>query len=130
MKEVKNTHGINFLKTRETVLIVNETNQNDVVKLMGNAHSTSINDVNTWIYFERNITKGKLHKLGRNVLQTNNILELKFDKYGVLEKKIFYDSNNMKKIKYTDKKTANTFTEKSFVDKFLQSVKQKMYGNR
>ena len=35
-------------------------NKNDVIKLIGTPHSTSITQVDTWIYFERTITKGKL----------------------------------------------------------------------
>ena len=36
----------------------------------------------------------------------------------------------MKEIVYSDKKTNNPVTRESFVTKFLQSVKQKMYGKR
>ena len=36
----------------------------------------------------------------------------------------------MIKIAYTDKKTKNPVSRESFVTKFLQSVKQKMYGKR
>ena len=123
-------HGINFLGNREQVLIIGKTNKNDVIKLIGNPHSTSILDKNTWIYFERTISKGKLIKLGQNVLRTNNVLELKFDKYGVLKGKKIYNKKNMKKVKYLKKETENDISQKSFVEKFLSSVKQKMYGKR
>ena len=33
------------------------------------------------------LTKGEFHKLGQNVLKTNNVLVLNFDKYGILKKK-------------------------------------------
>ena len=111
-------------------MIINKTNQNDVINLIGNPHTTSINDKNTWIYFERTITRGKLIKLGQNVLKSNNVLELKFDKYGVLKTKNIYNKEDMKKVKFSNKKTSNSVSKKSFVNKFLSSVKQKMYGNR
>ena len=36
----------------------------------------------------------------------------------------------MKEVIYTDMKTNNPVSRESFVTKFLQSVKQKMYGKR
>jgi len=128
LKETSNTHGINFLESRGKVLVVGKTNKNDVIKLIGSPHSTSIKEEDTWIYFERTITKGKLIRLGQNVLKKNNILELKFNKYGILNNKKIYNKNNMNKVKYSVNKTENDFSQKSFVQKFLSSIKQKMYG--
>ena len=71
LKEPVKLHGIKFLENREKVLIVNESNKNDVVKLLGKPHTTSLANNNKWIYFERTITRGKLQKLGQNVLKNN-----------------------------------------------------------
>ena len=109
-------------------LIVGKTNKNDVLKLVGRPHSTSIINENVWIYFERTITRGKLIKLGQNVLKSNNVLELKFDKYGVLKNKNIYRKKEMNKVAYSKKETENDITRPSFVSKFLSSVRQKMYG--
>ena len=130
LKEANKPHGINFLDNREKVLIVGKTNKNDVVKLIGNPHSTSIVSENTWIYFERTITRGKLIKLGQNVLKENNVLELRFNKYGILNSKKIYNKKNMNEVKYNSKETENKTSERSFAEKFLSSVKQKMYGKR
>jgi outer membrane protein assembly factor BamE (lipoprotein component of BamABCDE complex) len=130
LKEPNKSHGINFLNNREKVLIIGKSNKNDVIKIIGTPHTTSIKEDDTWIYFERTITKGKLIKLGQNVLKENNILKLKFDKYGVLSSKKKYDKDDMKKVKYSTKITENDISKKSFVGKFLSSVKQKMYGKR
>ena len=98
---------------------------------MGRPHSTSINDDNTWIYFERMTSRRTaITKIGRDILLTNNILELKFDKYGVLEEKIFYNKEDIQKIVYSKDNTENTITQRSFVEKFLSSVKQKMYRRK
>ena len=130
LKEANKPHGINFLENREKALVVGKSNKNDTLKLMGNPHSKSISDENNWIYFERTITRGKLIRLGQNVLKTNNVLELKFDKYGVLESKIIHKKEDMNKIAYSKKKTENNVTQKSFINKFLSSIRQKMYGKR
>ena len=124
------SHGINFLENREKVLIVGKSNKNDVIKLIGNPHSISIKDEDVWIYFERTITKGKLIKLGQNVLKENNILELKFNKYGVLNNKKIYNKESMNKVKYSEEETSNNISQKSFIGKFLSSIKQKMYSRR
>ena len=130
LTDAKKSHGINFLDNREKVLQVGKTNKNDVIKLIGNPHTVSIKEKDIWIYFERTIKRGKLIRLGKNELKKNNILELKFNKYGILDEKKIYTKDDMKKVKYSTTKTANNVSQKSFIGKFLSSVKQKMYGKR
>ena len=76
---------------------------------------------------ERVLTKGKFHKLGQHVLLNNNVLVLNFDKYGVLNNKRLIKKDDMKKLKFSSKTTENSLTQKSFIENFLQSIKQKMY---
>ena len=130
LQEPSKNHGIIFLKNRSDKLIVNKSNTNDVIKIIGNPHSKSINNENEWIYFERILTKGSYYKLGQNVLKTNNILVLNFDKFGVLKSKQFLVKEDKKKLKFSEKKTENNITQKSFVERFLSSVKSKMYSNK
>ena len=103
---------------------------NDVIRVIGRPHSKSMENDNQWLYFERILTKGKYHKLGKHVLKTNNILVLKFDKYSILEKKELFDKDDINKIKFNKNFTKNDLSKKSFVESFLSSIKQKMYGNR
>ena len=130
LQESKYSHGVNFLENREKILVLNKTNKNDVVKFIGRPHATSLNDSDKWMYFERTITRGKMHKLGRNVLQKNNVLELKFNKYGLLVSKKVIKKDDMKKVVYSESETKNTVTQQSTVAKFLSSIRQKMYGKR
>ena len=130
LQEPTKNHGIMFLENRSNQLIVNKSNKNEVIKIIGQPHSKSINDDDIWIYLERTLTKGKYHKLGKHVLKKNNTLLLKFDKFGILKSKKIYDKNNTNKIAFSEKKTQNELSKKSFVESFLSSVKQKMYGNR
>ena len=123
-------HGINFLDKRSEKLVINKSNSNDVIKILGQPHSRSINNNKEWIYIERVLTKGEYHKLGRNVLKSNNVLILKFNKYGILSMKKLLDKNDIQKINFSDKETENNISQKSFVEKFLNSVKSKMYSNR
>tara|TARA_B100000886_G_C20401054_1_gene482594 strand:- start:226 stop:630 length:405 start_codon:yes stop_codon:yes gene_type:complete len=130
LQEPSKNHGIVFLKNRSDKLVIDSSNKNDVIKIIGQPHSKSINNENEWIYIERILTKGEYHKLGQNILKENNVLVLKFDKFGILKNKFFYDKNNKNKLKFTEKETTNEITQKSFVEKFLTSIREKMYGNK
>ena len=90
MKEVSEIHGVPFLEKKQASLIVNKSNKNDVLNIIGHPHSKSINNEDVWIYLERTLNKGKFHKLGQHVLTKNNTLVLYFDKFGVLKQKEFY----------------------------------------
>ena len=130
LQEPYNNHGIVNLATRAEAIQVNKSNFNDVIKIIGQPHTVSVEDKNEWIYFERILTKGEFHKLGQNVLKTNNILLLNFNKYGILENKQLIGKDAKKKIVFSQDKTENNLTQKSFVQKFLSSLKNKMYGKR
>ena len=130
LQEPYQNHGIVYLKNRSDKLKINYSNKNDVIKIIGQPHSKSIDDKNEWFYIERVLTKGDYHKLGQNVLKENNILVLNFDKYGVLKEKTFFDKNDKKNILFSTNKTDNELTQKSFVERFLSSIRTKMYGSR
>ena len=130
LQEQSNNHGIIFLENRANKLIVNNSNKNDVLKIVGEPHIKSIENNNKWIYVERVLTKGEYHKLGQNILKSNNLLILTFDKFGILIDKQLLDKNDIKDIEFSESKTKNKITQRSFVEKLLQSLKGKMYGNR
>ena len=130
LQEPTRNHGIVFLENRSKKLTINKSNKNDVIKIMGRPHIKEDEIDDSWIYLERILSKGKYHKLGRHILKENNILVLHFDRYGVLNKKKFLNKEDIKKLEFSEKITENELSEKSFVQKFLQSVKQKMYSNR
>ena len=127
LKDPDKNHGILFLENRSKTLTVNKTNKNDVIKVFGQPHSKSFDDDDTWIYLERTLTKGKYHKLGQHVLKTNNALVLNFDKFGILSKKKIYTKEDIKKVSFSEKNTENQLSKKSFVEKFLSSLREKMY---
>ncbi len=127
LQEPTKNHGILYLKNRAEKLSISQSNMNDVLRIVGNPHSKSISNKNEWIYIERVLTKGKFFKLGKNVLKKNDILVLSFDKYGILKEINFYDKNSKNKIAFSTNTTENNVSQKSFVEKFLQSIKTKMY---
>ena len=130
LKEPVKGHGINFLENRSNKITIQETNKNDVINILGNPHTKSIDDDNLWFYFDRKISDGSIVNFSKSKLLENNVLIVKFDKYGVVSKKEFFSKDDMKKISYSEMETDNPVTQQSFVSKFLQSVRQKMYGKR
>ena len=130
LKEPIKSHGINFLENRSKKISTNSSNKNDVINVLGNPHTTSIDDENLWFYFDRKVSSGSLIKFAEVDLLENNVLVIKFDKYGIVNQKEFYSKEDMKKISYSEMKTENPVSKQSFVGSFLQSVRQKMYGKR
>jgi len=130
LKEPAKNHGILYLENRSKLITLNKSNKNDIIKIIGQPHSMSTFDENEWIYFERVITKGEFLKLGKNVLKSNNILILKFDKFGILERKEFLDKSDINKLTFSEKTTNNNLKQKSFVTRFLSSLRNKMYGRK
>ena len=124
------THGIVFLENRAKKITLNKSNKNDVIRLIGQPQLKSEIDQDSWIYLERTLTKGKIYRLGKEILKKNDVLILSFDTYGILKSKDILRKEDLKKIKFSKKTTDNVLTDKSFVQSFLESVKQKMYSNR
>tara|TARA_B100000700_G_C14429063_1_gene571766 strand:+ start:120 stop:569 length:450 start_codon:yes stop_codon:yes gene_type:complete len=128
--EVIKTHGISYLEKREKLIFVNKSNKNDVIKIFGQPSTKGMTDDNLWIYIERTITRGKLLKLGRSELKKNNVLILEFNKYGLLEKKEFYNKDQMNKLSFAKDITENEIRKENFIYSFLSSVRQKMQTRR
>ena len=128
--KVIKSHGIFYLENRDKLLKVNSTNVNDVIKILGQPHTRSIKDKNTWLYIERTRTKGKMIKLGRNVLLNNNVLIVKFNNYGILKEKILYNKSDMNSYKFAEVTTPNDIRRGSFIESFLSSIREKMYANK
>ena len=128
--EVIKTHGISYLEKREKLIVVNESNKNDTIKIFGQPATKGMTDNNIWIYIERTKTRGKLLKFGKSHIIKNNVLVLEFDKYGILQKKEFYNKEKMKKIKFAKNVTENTIRKENFIYSFLSSIRKKMETKR
>ena len=128
--EVIKTHGVAYLEKREKLIVVNKSNKNDAINVLGHPATKGMQNDNMWIYIERTKTRGKLFKLGRNYLRKNNVLVLEFDKFGILSKKEFYDKNAMKQVDFAKTITENDIRKENFVYGFLSSIRQKMESKK
>ena len=125
-KEVVKHHGVPFLEKKQSSLIINKTNKNDIMEILGNPSTKSKFDNDVWIYIERKQTQSKLTNLGRMKIYKNDVLVLEIDNYGILKKKEFYNKDDMKNIKIVKTTTQAGFKRNSFVYEFLSSMRQKV----
>ncbi len=119
-------HGVHNLDKKQSKLKINDSNINDILKLIGPPSTESTFDNDVYIYIERKTSSSKLTKLGKKVLLKNNVLVLEIDDKGLLVKKNFYDLEDMKNIKYDETVTTVNYSKKSFIYNFLSSVRQKI----
>ena len=119
-------HGVHFLDKKQEKLILNSTNVNDILILLGppSTKSTFVNDL--FIYIERKTTNQSMFKFGKEKIIVNNVLVLEINYKGLLVKKDFYNINKMNKLTFTKKTTEITYSKKSFVYDFLSSMREKI----
>ena len=119
-------HGVHFLDKKQEKLILNSTNVNDILFLLGPPSTKSTFDNDIFIYIERKSTNQSMLKFGKEKIIVNNVLVLEINYKGLLVKKDFYDINKMNKLTFTEKSTEKTYSKKSFVYDFLSSMRQKI----
>lgn len=108
------------------MLVVNESNKNDIKKILGKPSTTSKFDNDIWIYIERKQTQSKLKNLGRMKIFKNDILVLEVNEYGILKKKDFYNKDDIEKIDFTKQTTQSDVAKNSFIFDFMSSMRQKI----
>tara|TARA_B100000700_G_scaffold220329_1_gene242530 strand:- start:647 stop:1120 length:474 start_codon:yes stop_codon:yes gene_type:complete len=119
-------HGVQFLDKKHDKLIINQTNKNDIINLLGKPSTKSTFDNDVWIYIERKSSVGSIYKLGKQKLLVNNVLVLEINQMGLLADKKFYDKNSMNDIEIATKQTDSVYGKRSFVYDFLSSMRQKI----
>ena len=124
--KVINTHGQSALDIKANKITVFKTNKNDILRIFGKPSTNSMFDENKWYYIERKKINQSIIKLGKQKIDRNYILEVNFDKYGIVESKKLYSLEDMNDIKVTEDVTSNSFSDQSYIQKVLNSVRQKI----
>ena len=125
-KKVIKHHGVPFLEKKQQSLIIDQTNKNDIIKLLGLPSTKSKFNEDVWIYIERKQTQSRLKNLGQMKIYKNDVLVLEIDKYGLLKKKSFYDLNDMNNIKIAGETTESGLLKNRFIYDFMSSMRQKV----
>ena len=87
------THGVKSLDLKSIKLSINSSNQNDIIKLLGQPSTKSNFDEDLWIYIEKSNGSTKLMGFGKKELLTNNVLILEINNKGMLKNKILFNKN-------------------------------------
>jgi len=124
--KVVNTHGNNLINITNSKLIVNKTNKNDIIDLLGPPSSKSSFNDNIWIYIETKKQSTSLFKIGSRKLIKSNVLVVRLNERGVLKKKDYYNIDDMNKIKFSEQVTKSGYDKNSYVYGVLRSLRDKI----
>ena len=119
-------HGVPFLDKKQTKLIINKSNINDIKNILGNPSTKSKFDNDIWIYIERKQSQSELKNLGKMKIYKNDVLVLEINNYGILKKKKLYNMKDMENIKIVKETTEEGFRKNSFIYSFMSSMRQKI----
>ncbi len=119
-------HGVPFLDKKQTKLIVNKSNINDIKNILGNPSTKSKFDNDIWIYIERKQSQSELKNLGKMKIYKNDVLVLEINNNGILKKKKLYNMEDMENIKIVKETTEEGFRKNSFIYSFMSSMRQKV----
>ena len=119
-------HGVKSLELKSAGLSINNSNQNDIIKLLGQPSTKSNFDEDLWIYIERSTGSTNLIGFGKKELLTNNVLILEINNKGMLKNKIFFNKDNMTDLSFSRETTEMTLTQRSFIYSFFSSLRQKI----
>tara|TARA_B100000242_G_scaffold87254_1_gene58512 strand:+ start:183 stop:581 length:399 start_codon:yes stop_codon:yes gene_type:complete len=116
-------HGVKNIILKSQILKINVSNKNDVLKLIGYQPLIDPFDKNLWSYFEIVIEK---NKLGKKEFKKNNILIVKFNNKGIINKVETYNLSNMQNIKFSENKTKSLALDDSIITKILNSSRKRL----
>ena len=114
------------LKNNENFILVNKSNKNDVIKVLGEPSTKSNFDNNVWFYIEQKKQNKSIIKLGKQYIEENNVLTIYFDNKGIVSKKKFLNKNDLKQIEFAKKETKPIYNNNSFMYEFLTSFRDKI----
>ena len=124
--KVSKNHGFKSLETKFEKIVINQTNKNDIIDLIGPPSTKSDFNKNKWFYIERRKTNQSLIKLGKKKIEKNNILMVEFNNRDILKNKKIFDINNMNEIKYVKSLTQKEFKQNNFLYDVFSSLREKI----
>ena len=119
-------HGVHNLDKKQEKLKINQTNKNDILRIIGPPSTKSTFENDVYIYIERKTTNSKLFKFGKKKLLVSNVLILEVDKRGMLISKDFYNHDDLNKLKFSKKNTNISVGKQSFIYNALSNVRNKI----
>tara|TARA_B110000114_G_C14747604_1_gene259682 strand:- start:6 stop:470 length:465 start_codon:yes stop_codon:yes gene_type:complete len=126
LKQKVDEHGVKNLDIKKNKILVNASNKNDIIKILGQPSTKSLFDNGIWIYLEKERVANGIFNINSKKIIKSNVLVLELNNRGLLIKKYFYDINDINKLDFSDDKTKDIFSKRGFVYDFLSSMRQKI----
>ena len=124
--KVVNSHGSKAIVLKSNKIEIAKSNKNDVLSILGKPSTVSLFDENSWFFIEREKVNQSLFKFGKSKIRKNNVLEVTFDKYGIVLSKKLYDLENMNDLKKVKETTRKKYDTNSKIGKLIKSLEQKI----
>jgi outer membrane protein assembly factor BamE (lipoprotein component of BamABCDE complex) len=125
LKPIDKYHGVAFLEKKQEKLLINKSNKNDIIKILGAPSTESLLEDDLWIYIENRKSKSSLLKLGKEIVLTSNVLVLEIDNKGILKNKKFYNIDDQNQLTFNKNETFMSDKD-SFVYGVISSLRQKI----
>ena len=123
--KLSNNHGFISLQSKFEKIIINKTNKNDILNIIGPPSSVSSFDENKWFYIQRIKKNQSLLKLGVKKIDKNNILVVRFNNKGILSNKKILNISDMNDIKFSKDITEKEFKQNDLLFKVFSSLREK-----
>ena len=124
--KVSKNHGFISLEKKLENIVINKSNKNDIIEIIGHPSSISKFNSNKWFYIERKQTNQSLFKLGKKKISKNNILVIEFNDKGLLKKKKLFNLKDMNELKYVKKITSKEFEQDNTIYNIFSSLREKI----
>ncbi len=124
--KVSNYHGVKLLDQKYQQIVLNVTNKNDIIKLIGPPSIKSKFNNNKWFYVERLKSNQSIIKLGAQKIKKNNVLIVELTDDGILKSKKLLDITDMNDLKYLKSQTNKEFQNKNPLYDVFSSLREKI----
>ena len=124
--KVSKNHGFISLDNKLEKIVINKSNKNDIIEIIGHPSTISKFNSNKWFYIERKQTNQSLFKLGIKKISKNNILVIEFNNKGLVKNKKLVNLNDMNDLKYVKKITTKEFEQDNTIYNIFSSLREKV----
>jgi outer membrane protein assembly factor BamE (lipoprotein component of BamABCDE complex) len=120
-KPVITSSGVLNLDKRKDLVLIGNTNKNDVIQLLGEATLKEQPNENKWAYMQTIEQK----KFGKKKIIKNTLLILEFDNRGILKSKKILNKGDFNQIKFDNKETISLGLNNSFSKRVFSSIRKR-----
>jgi len=123
LRNVYTLHGQIDLFDKSEKLILNYSNKNDIIKILGETTVKDPIENKIWYYSEV-VQLTSIY--GKKKTLKNNLLVVKFDDNGVLKNKKFYNIDELNNLDFDSAKTESLGVNNSIIKSILKSSKKRI----